>query len=330
MTVMVLAISSVPDHDRVHHEKITHLPAVVGRSPACDVIIADHYFGARQYILRASLAENSPWEICALENVNPTYLNDQTLVADQWVPVSSGDTIKAGETSLVVYATEHVVDTAQPLLQDVGAWAAVGRMPVAALLFALALTTTAGWSYLEIWSREAAMAAAMSVAAVFFIIIVWAALWSVVSRLLTHRSRFAAQLSLASVYVMVSLICGMVLRGVEFLLSGGLLSQVLTLLTQSALLAILTAACLAAATTLTRRKRIQAALSFAGGLMISLISLAAIGSMGFNPVPPFAATLSPGLARFAPAVSAQDFIADSAGLFDDAHFAEALKKEVSP
>ena len=323
MSMLVFAITHLSDSGRVQHEKITALPVVVGRSPACDVIVADPYVAARQYVVRAKDDGSAGWDICALESVNPTTVNGKPLAIGQWVSLASGDVIEAGETSVTVYAADHAVAAAQPLPQHDGVWSSLGRMPVAAAVFMTALSMTAGWSYLEIWSNEAAMTAAMSVAAVFMIIVIWAALWSVVGRLLTHRSRFAQQLSLASVYVMASLVCGMVLRGVEFLLSGNVVSQALTMITQTILLAILTSACLAAATTLTRRKRMQAAASFALGLMISVVSLAAISNMGFNPVPPFSTTLSPGLAQFAPAVTAQDFIADSAQLFDDADFIAA-------
>lgn len=322
MSIMVLAVAPLTDSVRPHHEKISQLPIVAGRSPACDVIVADPYLAPRQYILRANdgAQADTPWEICALDSVNPTRLNGVVLAVGQWVGVKSGDVIEAGETAITAYAPDYAVAQALPMTQDKGLWSSLGRMPVAAALFALALAMTAGWSYLEIWSSEAAMTAAMSVAAVFFIIIVWASLWSVVGRLLTHRSRFAQQLSLASVYVIVSLVTGMLLRGLDFLLSGNMAAQAATLVTQTVLLALLTSACLAAATMLTQHKRMQAALSFAVGLMISVISLSAISNMGFNPVPPFSSTLSPGLARFAPAVAAQDFIDDSAHLFDDADF----------
>lgn len=322
MSIMVLAIAPLTDSVRPHHEKIMQLPIVAGRSPACDVIVADPYLAPRQYILRANDSPDArtPWEICALDSINPTRLNGVALVTGQWTDVKSGDVIEAGETAITAYAHDHAVAQALPMAQDKGLWSSLAHMPIAAGLFALALAMTAGWSYLEIWSNEAAMTAAMSVAAVFFIIIVWASLWSVVGRLLTHRSRFAQQLSLASIYVIVSLVTGMMLRGLDFLLSGNEVAQAATLLTQTVLLALLTSACLAAATMLTRRKRMQAALSFAVGLMISVISLSAISNMGFNPVPPFSSTLSPGLARFAPAVDAQNFIADSLRLFDDADF----------
>lgn len=320
MTMLVFAVTQLSDSGRVHHEKINVLPAVVGRSPACDVIIADPYLAPRQYVVRANEGTGAGWEIYALQSVNPTRVNDKTLEADRWVALASGDVITAGDTSVTAYAVDHAVAPAQPMVQDTGVWSSLGRMPVAAVLFVSALAMTAGWSYLEIWSREAAMTAAMSVAAVFMIIVIWAALWSVVGRLLTHRSRFAQQMSLASIYVMASLVCGVVLRGIEFLLSGNLLSQGLTMIVQTILLAVLTTACLAAATTLTRAKRMQAALSFAAGLMISVISLAAISNMGFNPVPPFSTTLSPGLARFATAQDAQGFIADSDALFEHADF----------
>ncbi len=323
MSMMVLAIAPLTDSVRTHHEKITSLPVVVGRSPACDVIVADPYLAARQYIIRANDAADAktPWEICALDSVNPTLLNARVLTAGQWTPLASGDVVEAGETVIAAYASDYAVAAALPMAQNGGLRSSLGRMPVAAALFALALALTAGWSYLEIWSSEAAMTAAMSVAAVFMIIVVWAAMWSVVGRLLTHRSRFAQQLSLASVYVIASLVTGMALRGVDFLLSGSLASQAATILTQTVLLATLTSACLAAATMLSARKRRQAALSFAVGLMISVISLSAISNMGFNPVPPFSSTLSPGLSRFAVAQSAQDFIADSAQLFNDSEFA---------
>ncbi len=316
MSVMVLAISRVSDGGMTRHEKITSLPVVVGRSPACDVIIDDVYIAARQYSLCAA-ADGGGFEICAFESVNPTRVNDAVLPAGQWLAVASGAVIAAGESHVAVFAPDHVVAAAHPLPQQTGAWSAFARMSVAACLLLAAAVMTAGWSYIEMWSKEAAMTAAMSVAAVFVSIIVWAALWAVVGRLLTHRSRFAVQISLASLYVMASLLAGVVQRGFDFLLSGNIVAQVMSVATQTVLLAVLTMGCLAAATTLTPRKRVQAALSFSVGLMISVISLGVISNMGFDPMPPFESTLSPGLWRFAPAVPVDAFMADSAVLFDD-------------
>ena len=54
--------------------------------------------------------------------------------------------------------------------------------------------------------------------------------------------------------------------------------------------------------------------------MISIISLNAIGSMGFSPVPPYASSLSPALARFAAADDSDAFLRESAALFDQPLF----------
>lgn len=317
MSMMVLAISSLADGGIQHHEKITTLPVVVGRSPGCDVIVADIYIAPRQYILRASEGAAARWEICALDGVNPTLHKGHILPVGQWVAVDSGDVINAGETVVTLYAPDHVVAPAQPLPQQGGIWGALARMPVAALLFIAVLAMTAGWSYLEIWSSEAAMTAAMSVSAVFVIVTIWASLWAVVGRLLTHRSRFALQVSLGCIYVAASLVLGIALRGIDFLFSGNLVSEAATLLTQTVLLAVLIYACLAAATPLPARKRLQGAIAFACGLMISIVSLSTISNMGFSSVPPITTTLSPSLARFAPAVDAGQFIDDSVSLFED-------------
>lgn len=316
MSTMILAVSALSDGGVLRHEKITAFPVVVGRSPACDVIVADIYVAARQYMLRGADTAQDTWEISALDSVNPTYLNGKALTAGHWSALVSGDEITAGETVVTVYAPGHHVAEAQAMTPQTGVWSALARMPVAALLFVLALAVTAGWSYLDIWSNEAAMTAAMSVSGVFAVIVIWASLWAVVSRLLTHRARFAAQLSLASLYIMVSLALGMVLRAVDFLLSGNLLAQAVTLVCQTGLLAVLTFFCLAAATSLSAPRRRRAAVSFAGGLLISIVSMTAISNMGFNPVPPFSPTLSPGLARFVPADAAGQFIDDSQSLFE--------------
>ncbi len=316
MTALVLSLSGVTDTVVTQYVRLEHLPAVIGRSPACTVIVPDIYMGAQHYALRASETAGAVCDVCVMDDVNITHLGKKVLRAGVWQALSSGDVLDVGETRLAVYAPSHVVAAAVQMPLQNGAGAVFTRMPVAAMLFVLAMAMTAGWSYLEIWSKEPAMTAAMSVAAVFFVVVVWSALWAVVGRLLTHRSRFATQLSLASVYIVASLVSGTVLRGADFLLSGNMVSTCITLAVQGVLLAALTTACLGAATSLPLRRRIHAAAAFACGLILSMVSLTAIGNMGFSPLPSFATTLSPGLSRVVTAQPIDTFIADSSGLFE--------------
>ena len=316
MTAIIIAIADAAQAQAERFEKLSALPAVIGRAPGCDVIVADPYVAARQLVVRACDV-GAGFEVSALDAPNASYINARALVAGAWVGINSGDSVECGDTRLTFYAPDHSVAPAIAMPRRDGFGAALARMPVAGLLFVAALAAAAGWSYLDIWSDEAAMTAAMAVSGAFFVIVIWSALWSVVGRLLTQRSRFALQLSLASLYVMVSLIAGWVMRGVDFLLSGNLVAQGFTMLVQGALLAALTYGCLRAATHLTARKRMQGAAAFAGGLTLSVISLGLISAMGFNPIPPFASTLVPSLSRLAPAVDGATFINDSQHLFDD-------------
>lgn len=318
MTRLVLSWRRTHDDALPSFRVIDAFPAVIGRGLDCDLIVADPYVSARQAAIRVA---ESGWEICDLSDRNPTQLNGRALAEGAWRPLQSGDSIVLGRTEMMAYAPDHAVAPALPLPREGGFSALFARPWLSAAVFAAALAAAGAYAYLEIWSDEPAMASALMVAAAFFVMTVWAGLWSVVGRLAVNRSRFVMQLGMVACYIVVALVVSALLRGVDFLLSGSWLSQGLSVAAQMVLLTALAYGCLGAATGLDPRRRVQGAASFAGGLLLSIMSLSAIGAMGFTPSPPFSSSLSPSLARFAQAVPAESFMADSAALFDDPQFA---------
>lgn len=300
------------------YQALQQFPVVIGRGFSCDVIVSDAYVAPRQAVIRAT---EDGWELSDLGGRNATRLNGRALLPGAWTRLRSGDRITLGRHDLEVFAPEHAVADTLPMPRGGGLFDTLGHGWAALPVFLLALASTAGWSYLELWSDEPAMTTALAVAGSVFAMLVWAGLWSIVGRLSVHRSRFAAQLGVVSLYVFVSLWLSMLLVGADFLLSGGEASQILSTAVQGLLLFWLVYGCLTIATDLPRRRRWQGALGFAGGLVASIAALGWIGAQGFDPMPPYAVTLEPALSRFAPAVDADSFIADSGRLFDDEIFA---------
>lgn len=326
MTRLILAYRRTHDDSLPSFRVIDRFPATIGRGLDCDIILADPYVSAQQAVIRLS---ESGWEIGDQTVRNPTQVNGRPLAEGAWRPLQSGDHIVLGRSEMTAYAPGHAVAPALPLPREGGLLAVFAHSGLSASLFMLALGISAAFSYLRIWSDEPAMTAALTAAAAFFVMVIWAGLWSVVGRLTVNRARFLMQLGLAAAYIILSLLGSVLLHGADFLLGGNWLAQGLSLIAQMILLSVLTYGSLGIATAFTRKKRLQAAMSFAGGLMLALVSLQAIGGMGFSSEPPFSGSLAPSLARFAAAGSAESFMADAARLFDDPLFDKADSDNLS-
>lgn len=319
MNRLILAQRHPHDDGVPTYQAIVHFPAVLGRGLGCDVIIPDPYVAARQAVLRAT---DEGWEVSDLGGRNPTRLNGAALQPNVWQRLRSGDRLMLGRQQIDVFAPEHAVADTLPMPKEGGLYHALGRPYVALPVFLLTLATAAGWSYLGVWSDTPAMTVAVTVAGCFFVTLVWAGMWSVVGRLTTHRSRFLSQLGIVGLYIFVSLWLSALLVGADFLLSSDMTAKAISTGVQGLLLAWLAYGSLSVATELPRRRRLQGALGFAAGLVISIVCLGAISAQGFNPTPPFSTTLEPSLSSFAPAVDADTFITRSEKLFDDPLFDE--------
>lgn len=323
MNRLILALRHAHEDGMPTYQVLQAFPVVLGRGFSCDVIVSDAYVAPRQAVIRAN---EEGWELSDLGGRNATRLNGRALLPGSWTRLRSGDKIMLGRQEIEIFAPEHAVADTLPLPRGGGLFNALEKPWVALPVFLMALASTAGWSYLELWSDEPAMTTAVAVAASVFVMLVWAGLWSIVGRLSAHRSRFSAQLGLVGLYAFVSLWLSMLLVGIDFLLSGNAFAQAASTVGQGLLLAWLVYGCLTVATDMPARRRWQGALGFAGGLVISIVSLAWIGGQGFDPMPPYATTLEPAISGLAPAVDADAFIMQSEKLFDDPQLDEGAKK----
>lgn len=320
MTRLVLSYRRQHDDALPSFRVIDQFPAVIGRALDCDVILGDPYVAPRQAVIRHT---EQGWEISDLSDKNPTHLNGRAVAAGAWRPLQSGDHIVFGRSEMTAYAPDHAVAPTLPLPREGGLSAIFARSWVSGSIFVLTLLLAAGFSYLDIWSAEPAMTAALVATSAFIIMVIWAGLWSVVGRLTVNRSRFVMQLGLVSAYMAASLVTSVLMQGLDFLLGGNWIAQGMALVVQMLLLSALAYGSLGIATAITRRKRVQGAAGFAGGLLLCLMSLEAIGAMAFSAQPPFSSSLSPALARFAPATTAESFMTDSEKLFDHTLFTRA-------
>lgn len=313
---MTLVLALYPQHRDAppQYVRLGHFPAVIGRRLDCAVIVADPYVGAQQLEIRKT---ETGYELCELGAVNATTLAGRKLSGGDVAVLKSGDVIELGQTRIEVYNPAHAVPAALPLPDSgaVGGWLA--RSFAGPLLLVLALALSALWSYVEVWSDEPAMTTAVAVTASFVIIVIWSALWSAAGRLMTHYSRFAAQLGAASLYVLASLVVSVALVYADYLTSASLASQIVTYSVHAVMLAALAYACLGLATVLPKRQRLLGAAYFSGGLVISVLCLSIVSARGFDAHPAFAATLEPYLSGLAPAQDSEAFLQDVTQLFDE-------------
>ncbi|MFZ3065448.1 MAG: FHA domain-containing protein [Nitrospirota bacterium] len=176
--------------------RLDAFPATIGRAYTNNVIIDDKHVCPEH--LRINLDEKGNFIIEDLGSVNGLY----QIIPFKRVPlieITPNLQISIGSTVLQFRRPEDKVAPAEivkpdrtylfPLLKHQGA--ALGIFFLSSLVLTLI-------NYLNSYDKISSMSFVGGLLAIFFLFAIWAGVWSMVNRLLTHTFRFASHLSIAS------------------------------------------------------------------------------------------------------------------------------------
>lgn len=300
------------DGETATHRVVSAFPLTVGRGYHNDLILPDPHVGERHLSVDF---DGSCWTLTDHGSVNPTLLNGKPVRAAS-ARLSSGDVLRAGHTTLRVFAHDHPVEAPvkmqkmnpvfQHLTRPLNVWS----------WFALAAVGVAGWRYVGVWSPDDTSLSFIGIAAgAGIIIFVWAALWSVAGRLIRRRSWFLAHVALMSLYLALGSLVAWFAAALDFLLNQGWAAVVTGYLLNGALLTLLLYGSLSLSTLLKKKKRLMAAVLFAVGLTLGVFAVGMAQGDRFNPDPDYPSRLVLFLSPLAHADTLDGFMKDSADVF---------------
>jgi hypothetical protein len=180
------------------------LEITVGRAFDNDVILEDPYVSPHHLRLTKT---SEGWQVEDLGSRNGLRRDDSSGAA---TPLHSGDSVRIGHTALRVYDESHPVDAALELGDAEVRFSMLARhtvWPVLIVVSALESLATGYWSSVEEFKP---LAMAQTVLLGVLVMLLIAAFWALMGRLLRHHAYFLAHLS-------IWLIFGLLVNGVTFI-----------------------------------------------------------------------------------------------------------------
>lgn len=267
-------------------------PLAIGRGYDNDVILDDPYVDATH--ARVGVDGAGIAVIEDLGSVNGLVAPDGTRASR--LTVYPGTALRVGRTYL------RLQDSATPLppaLPDahppnrrwspawLGAW--WGQLGLTAAVAGV----LGWWAWLGTWTKHGASEAVAGLLSLLVLLAIWAGIWSIASRMVTHRFRFLAHLAVAAAGLLGAAVLEALGEWGGFLFPDHILGRPLWIAVWFVALAALVAAHLTLASSLTPRRRwlagaVTGAVLFAGGLAIWLVN-----KDNFTAVPEFNGMVKP-------------------------------------
>ena len=254
--------------------RLDALPATIGRGYDSDVIVDDPYVCARH----ARIVEDEEGRPVIEDegSVNGMYMVDGTgpigrLTLRPDVPV------RIGRTMLRVRPADYSVPPA--IDERRGPHGLLGRLDlpyVSVGACAAVLTLFALQSYSQSYERGSAARALGAVTAMLLVLAIWAGIWSVVSRAVSHRFHFLRHLAVAALAALGGLVVVQGAQWLEFLAPQSAAAAFLGFGGFGALGAGVLAAHLGVASSLSRGARLRwaAGVTLAGAALLIVVGLA--------------------------------------------------------
>jgi hypothetical protein len=168
-------------------QRITHWPARIGRSPACDVVLDDPHLAAEHAEL--DWRAEGGIRLTLLDSLNGGSLGAKRLAAGEAVDLSGPSLLHLGASSLRLRSTADPLAAEQPLQVAVERhWALVPAL----FVLLLVLLGYDRWAELNPDARWVDYTGSMLSPIAFCL--AWAGLWSLATQLFQHRFPFTAHL----------------------------------------------------------------------------------------------------------------------------------------
>lgn len=173
--------------------KIAHWPLSIGRSPDCDLVLPDSHVAGQHAVL--NWGEEGA-ELALLPSLNGGWVDDRRLQAGDTAALGVGGVFRLGNTELRLRTSAQALPAEQPLSHEHEArgWRRHALVP-GLLLFWLSLLWFDLWSAVNPGTPWIDYSSA--VLSPLGVLLVWAALWSLVNQLFQRRFPFVEHLKRA-------------------------------------------------------------------------------------------------------------------------------------
>jgi len=197
--------------------RIERFPASVGRGYGNDVIVDDRFVSPRHLEIVEEGDDELVIKDAGSANGTRRVGEDEALES---APLRPGLLLRIGETSLRFATADMAVAPAERMFKSDGLLDKLKSAPVALGVVLLAFAMLTADTYLEAYYDVTWVDIAGPPVAAMVVFALWAALWSFVNRVLTHRFDFLRHASLACLAVIAMLLAEPVSEYTEFLLSS--------------------------------------------------------------------------------------------------------------
>lgn len=314
---LILQIGDHDGDDTVTYKTVTEFPLSLGRGFVNDIILPDPHISPRHAEIHHTGTE---WVLRDLASDNGIQLNGQPL-KDGQATLKSGDSLMMGRTPVMIFDPNHTVAPTQKLERTSPFIAHVSGFAAPWVYFVLAIAAICLMDYITVWTENTAGQVTKMAGGIAFGILLWTLPWSVVGRLIRHRSGFRAHVGLISLCVLLAAIFWPVQDLLNFLTNQNTLSVAFEYVVNFALVAGLVYGSLTVATHMQARRRISAAFFFTLGMFGITFAMTYMADEAFIPQPEYAAVLEPYLQNLPAGTDADGFMTENLNLFDS----DALK-----
>ena len=317
---MALIVEVRDERGRFTRQRLDGRALTLGRGLGNDLVLDDPYVDACH--ARIARDEAGGWAIADLGSVNGLFTNGTR--ADAAIPVRAGTEVRIGRTVIRFRDTEEAV---APALMDEPAASA----PAPALVDkadaaprgagARVLATTRGRVVvigaalaafaLNGWLTDSTRSPGGTVIALIVVVLImasgWAAAWAAATRRLDRRFHFLGHLAVVCATLLGALVATEITEWLTFLFPGAALVYLVTGAAYLALVAAHVAGHLGVPGTMPARRRWRAG-AMVSGVILVLVTLAALADDDFSDTPQLASALKPLSSAWIPADGVDDFV----------------------
>jgi hypothetical protein len=300
----------------------------IGRGYDNDLVLGDPHVSPAHLIVRSrssSSGEEQGWIVEDIGRENGMYLRKLAKVVEQ-ARLDPGDEIVIGHTRLRFLSPEHPVAATKLLVpthpffqrieKPVNAWS---------ILLVCAMIFTA---HVYMTSIEDVSILKLASGSLGFLLtaFAWAGAWAFIGRMIKHKTQFAAQLSLVLLFLVAGLMSVNVSEYAGYSFNSVIVEIIVIAILLSGLGTAFLVGNMTLATNVSLRKRIAVCSSIFLGIIAILTLLYYSFKDEFNPNPMYFSTLKPPFAKVLPNRSVDQFLTETAGIFE---FPDKIGKSAS-
>ncbi|MGH7627154.1 MAG: FHA domain-containing protein [Gemmatimonadaceae bacterium] len=319
-----LILEVLDGHARVaSRTHVDALPATIGRGFDNSVVLDDPYVCPTH--VRIDRTEAGELIVEDVGSVNGLYEAGDGARVTQ-LPLRHGTRFKIGRT-VVRYHDPHepvpptLVEAVRPTALPAAsgrlawidcAWLASGRARAAVIVLSFLFITA--MDFTGVFDRSP-VAKALTLALGFLVLlVVWAGIWALATRVVSQRFAFARHLAFALLIAVAFVIWGNLEQWISFVAPAGSIAELFTVPLALVLGVVLIAGHLGIASSMPRKRRLLTSLAVAGGMTAIVILFSLVNNQEFTTKMDYEGQLKPMPAHFVPAESLDQFSKDSRAL----------------